>query len=1155
MTIDREHVRCLLKRGDFTTLFIEGLGWDHYDSSAVTEAYGRRYTLTAIAEKRGLVAWMCVPSDGGDPPDSNTRKMIERFVAKQTHEHLIIFFSGVLNVQVWQWVKREHNMPSRYREHALYPLQAGESLIQKLESLTFTLDEEDRLKLTDVTARVRLAFDVERVTKRFYKKFREQKQTFLNFIGGIDNSSDCEWYASILLNRLMFVYFLQKKGFLDNNVDYLRNRLATIQTMRTEDVSLSFYRNLLLPLFHHGLGSPECSASLTRLLGNVPYLNGSLFEVHELEDPRRYGESIQIKDIAFESIFDFFDQYQWHLDDRPLRADNEINPDVLGYIFEKYINQKELGAYYTQEDITGYICASTILPAILDLTSSSTPSSGIPHIKGNLFEILQNDPDRYIHTSVRHGTKWADASDRGRQSNLLQDDQELPTRITNGLEPPTATRRILKSDTLDAIQTLETRQGWEADASTRYGHPSESWRDVVERHRSCKTTREILARKEINDIDEMITLNLDIRQFIQDLVESCCDPSLLWSYWSAVNRVTILDPTCGSGAFLFSALSLLEPIYEACIDRMEFFLGDTALPETFSPTIGNPPPPSQGPTRSQPIPSDLFEQFSNVLARTRSHPSRRYFVLKTIVLNNLYGVDIMPEAVEICKLRLFLKLASQVEPDVRDANLGIEPLPDIDFNIRVGNAIVGFTRYEDVEESIKSTLDFGQVMAKMSALASELENGIAEYRRKQIGGVVPLDKGTKSRLQNTRDTLQRELDEYLARDYGIDCSNARAYDRWLKSHRPFHWFVEYHDILSSGGFDVVIGNPPYIEYSSLQRQYTVRGFESVRCGNTYAYVVERSQSVTRQTGRIGMIVQLSMVCTGRMQPIRSKLLDARGGKVWVSNFDDRPARLFDGLEHIRASIWLIHMDPGVEQDVYSTKYLRWRSDDRDRLFSSFAYHQTFPQFRIGSLPKIGDRIGSQILDKIAKFDPLSQFGVVSGPKVCPGVVDDCLVYFHNAPQYWVRATDFLPWFENQRGHTVSSSTRSLQMRSTREARAVGAVLNSTLFYWWFLAFSDCRHLNVREIVSFPIGLDLMTELELDDLGELMGLVMHNYRSNCVRKVTHWKASGKIEYDEYYPKHAKSVIDRVDLALAAHFELCEAELDYILNYDIRFRLGG
>ena len=76
------------------------------------------------------------------------------------------------------------------------------------------------------------------------------------------------------------------------------------------------------------------------------------------------------------------------------------------------------------------------------------------------------------------------------------------------------------------------------------------------------------------------------------------------------------------------------------------------------------------------------------------HPSERYFILKSIVLNNLYGVDIMEEAVEICKLRLFLKLVAQLESYEQ-----IEPLPDIDFNIRAGNTLVGFTSLDAVRAS------------------------------------------------------------------------------------------------------------------------------------------------------------------------------------------------------------------------------------------------------------------------------------------------------------------------------------------------------------------------------------------------------------------------------------------------------------------------
>ena len=91
--------------------------------------------------------------------------------------------------------------------------------------------------------------------------------------------------------------------------------------------------------------------------------------------------------------------------------------------------------------------------------------------------------------------------------------------------------------------------------------------------------------------------------------------------------VSVLDPTCGSGAFLFAALNILEPLYSACVDGMGGFLNDLEL------------------SRRQRSPNALSD-FRQVLERLDKHPSDRYFILKSIVLNNLYGVDIMEEAVE-----------------------------------------------------------------------------------------------------------------------------------------------------------------------------------------------------------------------------------------------------------------------------------------------------------------------------------------------------------------------------------------------------------------------------------------------------------------------------------------------------------------------------
>ena len=331
---DRNAVRSHLEHFALQSLFINELGWDHGGIDAEATVGDRTFALHAVAHKRGLVAYQCVADSAATFPDHPTRQKIERIVAKTVREHLIVYATHDRNAQCWQWVKREPGRPDRTRTHIYSRGQSGEALIEKLEQLVITLDEEEDVTLVDVTGRVRAAFDVEKVTKGFYDRFKKEHTAFLHFIDGITNVADREWYASLMLNRMMFIYFIQKRGFLDHDRDYLRNRLERVRRQQGNGNFHSFYRLFLLRLFHEGLGQPAADRApeLAALLGRVPYLNGGLFDVHDLE---RDNPNIRIPDEAFEQIFAFFDAYQWHLDDRPLRNDNEINPDVLGSIFEK----------------------------------------------------------------------------------------------------------------------------------------------------------------------------------------------------------------------------------------------------------------------------------------------------------------------------------------------------------------------------------------------------------------------------------------------------------------------------------------------------------------------------------------------------------------------------------------------------------------------------------------------------------------------------------------------------------------------------------------------------------------------------------------------------------------------------------------------------
>ena len=355
------------------------------------------------------------------------------------------------------------------------------------------------------------------------------------------------------------------------------------------------------------------------------------------------------------SCFSFFDDFRWHLDERPLRADNEINPDVVGYIFEKYINQKQMGAYYTKEDITEYISKNTIIPFLFDAAEKKCPIAFKPG--SFLWRLLRDDPDRYIYAAVRRGV----LDDKG---NVIP----LPKEIQVG------------------VKDVSQRGGWNKPAPEPFALPTETWREHVARRQCCLEAREKLRRGDVHQVNDLITLNLDIWQFARDAIVNSEGPELLRAFWQAIAGrvpeksnekhelgITVLDPTCGSGAFLFAALCILESLYSDCLERMERFIEDLA---------GKDHHPEQ------------FTDFKKVLAQIVNHPSDRYFILKSIIINNLFGVDIMEEAVEICKLRLFLKLVAQVE-NVKD----LEPLPDIDFNIRPGNTLVGYVSLAEIRKS------------------------------------------------------------------------------------------------------------------------------------------------------------------------------------------------------------------------------------------------------------------------------------------------------------------------------------------------------------------------------------------------------------------------------------------------------------------------
>jgi Eco57I restriction-modification methylase len=1109
MHIDHARCRKHLDSFELEVLFIERLGWDRHKASLSVLTPAGDFSLHGFAEKRGFAAFICEPDAKGRIPDHQTRAAIEREITKAAREHIIIYTDKKKTEQVWQWVRRGKDQPIKRREFGWRVGQTSGILLERvLPTISFSLAEEENLTLPDVTTRATAAFDIEKVTKRFYERFQAEHGAFHAFIKGIKDVADRDWYASVMLNRLMFCYFIQKKGLLDGDQDYLRNRLARLQQSKGKDKFWSFYRHFLTRLFHEGLGQKpgQRKKQLDTLIGHIPYLNGGLFDIHELEATYK---DIQISDEAFERLFTFFDEYRWHLDERPLRENNEINPDVLGYIFEKYINQKQMGAYYTKEDITGYISQNTVLPFILDHAAKNCAIAFKPDSSASIWRLLKENPDAYIYEPVLRG---------------VIDEQEevipLPTEIAAG------------------IDDVAKRTGWNKRAPEPFALPTETWREHVARRQRCLELRRKLAAGEVTTVNDLVTLNLDIRQFVEDVIDRCEGPELIRAFWRCLvghvpaqsnekhePGISILDPTCGSGAFLFAALNILEPLYEACLDRMESFVEDL----------------DRAKAAGEKVDSRKYSDFKRTLAEVADHPNQRYFILKSIIVNNLYGVDIMAEACEICKLRLFLKLVAQVEEGAGGIDK-IEPLPDIDFNIRAGNTLVGFTSLDAVKKSMEGRLDFGKDIDRIETQAEQAAAAFRLFREMQTDkGVDQKDLIEGKRLVRERlRALDDELNLYLAAEYGVDPDKPRKYKAWLYSHQPFHWLVDFYGIMSRGGFDVIIGNPPYLEVNKL-KAYAIHGFRTQKCRDIYAWVVERTSDLLADTGCLGLIIPVSMASSKSFKPLREVVLDGKP-TLWLSHFANRPGQLFNGAQN-RLTILL--RAPGREQQVYSTRYHRWdaRGGERDSLFSQIEYANVsafMSQFH-GLVPKVGSDVQLALLNKLNGTRTIAHSTTKSSKHK---------VFWVRVPGYFCQFFLSPPMARPEGGGEprVRGELNDVAFPTADLSRVAYVVLNSSTYYGFFTAFTDGRHINPSDVKDAPFDLQALRESEGKELKRLSQSLERSMR----RATTEWRKSGLL-IESVDSASCVDVLASIDEVLGRALKLPPLVVDALVNHDAKFRL--
>ncbi len=539
------------------------------------------------------------------------------------------------------------------------------------------------------------AFSLEAVSDDFYNDFKPKFDEIANSVKGIKEESTKQDFALLFVIRTIFLGFVQKKGWLGDNPNFILDLWADYDQHAKE--KNSFYNEWLKPLFFEALNTPPgrkvsygnapFSKKTEEALQMSPYLNGELFKVKRGVDDLE----LWIPDKHIKEFFDFLFQYNFTIEENKLYDEElELNPEFLGIIFERLVN-KENGAVYTPRTEVDLMCRMALV-------------------------------------------KWLEKNTSASQVDLYH------------------------------LLFREAGSGQEHDEAQKQGDFSP------------KQIRELIERLE---------------------------------------NVTVCDPAAGSGAFEVGMMLVLAEVLESLYSRNN-------------------------------TPRELKDKAPTPFERK-----------KGIIANSLYGVEVKRWAVWINHLRLWLSLfvdmPNETDNDRAQFRYSQKPLlPNLGFKVRAGDSLIQrigsrtfpISGHANLSPAIKAKIttlkkskrdffynqsddftkiDHEELLVFQAILDAEIEEKSAQIKKlfapqpKQMTADIFETKTTKQQemdlaalTKNQREQLQTEIDEL------------QAQKKSLKEERPFLWSIEFAEVFfDAGGFDIIIGNPPYVRLEDISDPYNL----------------------------------------------------------------------------------------------------------------------------------------------------------------------------------------------------------------------------------------------------------------------------------------------------------------------------------------------
>ena len=497
---------------------------------------------------------------------------------------------------------------------------------------------------------------------------------------------------------------------------------------------------------------------------------------------------------------------------------------------------------------------------------------------------------------------------------------------------------------------------------------------------------------------------------------------------------------------------------------------------------------------------------------------------RKIIENCLFGVDINPNSVQICCLRLWIELLKNTYYIGNTNEMQI--LPNIDINIKCGNSLV--SAYEvKVGHCALESLDGRTAEAKS---IKEYKNLVAEYKNTE-------SKISKSDLKEQIKTIKNKIFPTRQLSLFEQNNNKGVYQNSME------WMIEFPELLDENGvfngFDLIIGNPPYgVSLSDEEKKYFKDSYKSAKSIphiqkgslDTYTLFIERGLQFTKQNANLFYIVPMSITSSDACVPIQN-IMEQTCKKIKISSYQERPTQIFDSA-CLRVSIIelynTIKYNPNkakfICNSIENTKLQRKRkTDNPNEMMKSLKFINSKDFNLYGRYAKIGEKIDLSILEKIFKNKKLESYCNNNGNPI---------YYRTTGGRYFKIITNRSTGSNKERGIGIDEKYTS----------AIGCILSSTLFWYYVQVYSNGLDLKDYEIKNFPIP--NLTDDDIKKLEQIYEQYLEDIDKNAI---THEAKSYNVAtFKEYKIVKSFDYIRQIDDIVCKLYGLTDEEIEYRLR---------